>query len=347
MQNIDANLLQKRTPFNWTEECQTAFGAIKQQLANPPTLRMLTADGLLRLESDTSIYAAGGVLYQKQDDEWVLLGFHSKRMPPEVAKYGITELELAGLVVNVHGFKHLLYARPFEVIVDHKALERLVVAKSDFPTVRMQQLLFKLRRYDFTIKYKKGKELVTSDALSRLPFIEQTALADVIPLNFLVHLSEISAAALQREEELLAQVLYPSLEVIVEQRNHDIDKQHLGENNLLLQGIQIPRQQNTQSNKPSGSKGMPAMVFAMKPATRSANQIRTAFGGVKQPENIPAEWVQNIYETNSAPPQKRRNSSTKYLERLKQAVLPKVQPPSIIAQHIPKQEEIDSLLKEF
>ncbi len=59
---------------------------------------MPTADGLLRLESDTSIYAAGGVLYQKQDDEWVLLGFHSKRMPPEVAKYGITELELAGLV---------------------------------------------------------------------------------------------------------------------------------------------------------------------------------------------------------------------------------------------------------
>ena len=132
------NLLQKRTSFNWTEECQNTFDTIKQQLSNPPTLRMPTADGLLRLESDTSIYAAGGVLYQKQEDEWVLLGFHSKRMPPEVAKYGITELELAGLVVNIHGFKHLLYARPFEVIVDHKALERLIVAKSDFPTVRMQ-----------------------------------------------------------------------------------------------------------------------------------------------------------------------------------------------------------------
>ncbi len=66
----------------------------------------------------------------------------------------------------------------------------------------MQCLLFKLCRYDFTIKYKKGKDLVTSDALSCLPFIEQTALADMIPLNFLVHLSEISAAALQRDEEL-------------------------------------------------------------------------------------------------------------------------------------------------
>ncbi len=32
------NLLQKRTPFNWMEECQIAFDTIKQQLANPPTL---------------------------------------------------------------------------------------------------------------------------------------------------------------------------------------------------------------------------------------------------------------------------------------------------------------------
>ena len=169
----------------------------------------------------------------------------------------------------------------------------------------------------------------------------------MIPLNFLVHLSEISAAALQQDEELLAQVLYPSLEVIVEQKNCNVDKQHTGENNPLLQGIQIPCQQTMQSNKPSGREGMPVMVFALKPATKPTNQIRKVVSGVKQAENIPAEWVQNIYETNPAPPQKRRNISTKYLERAKQVVLPKEQPPSIIAWHIPKQEEIDSLLKEF
>ncbi len=186
-----------------------------------------------------------------------------------------------------------------------------------------------------------------SDALSRLPFIEQTALVDVIPLNFLVHLPEISVAALQREEELLAQVLYPSLEVIVEQINRDVDKQHSGENNPLLQTTQIPCQDGMLSNKISGRVGMLAMVFAVKPATKSANQIRKAVAGVKQTQNTPAEWVQNIYETNPAPPQKCRNISLRYLERVKQAVLSKEQPPSIIVRHIPKQEEIDSLLKEF
>ena len=49
-----------------------AFDTIKQQLVSPPTLQMPTADGLLRLESNMSIYAVGGVLYQKQEDEWVL-----------------------------------------------------------------------------------------------------------------------------------------------------------------------------------------------------------------------------------------------------------------------------------
>ncbi len=180
-----------------------------------------------------------------------------------------------------------------------------------------------------------------------MPFIEQTALADVIPLNFLVHLPEISAAALQRDEELLAQVLYLLLEVIVEQRNQDVDKQHPSENNSLLQGIQISRQQTMQGNKTFGREGMPAMVCVVKPATKTPSQIRKVAGGVKQAENIPTEWVQNIYETNPAPPQKCRNISTKYLERVKQAVLPKEQPPSIIARHILKQEEIDSLLKEF
>ncbi len=133
----------------------------------------------------------------------------------------------------------------------------------------------------------------------------------------------------------------------MEQRNCDIDKQHTTENNPLLQGNQIPRQQAMQSNKTYGREGMPAMVFALKPATKAPHQIRMVAGGVKQAKNIPAEWVQNIYETNPAPPQKCRNISTKYLERVKQAVLPKEQPLSIIAWHIPKQEEIDSLLKEF
>ena len=64
----------------------------------------------------------GGILLQKQGDKWVVIGYHSKRLPKSAKNLGITELELTGLLVNIHGFIQLLRNRYFEVLVDHKPL---------------------------------------------------------------------------------------------------------------------------------------------------------------------------------------------------------------------------------
>ena len=37
-----------------------------------------TPDSLFQLESDTSREGVGGTLLQKQGDEWVVIGYHSK-----------------------------------------------------------------------------------------------------------------------------------------------------------------------------------------------------------------------------------------------------------------------------
>ena len=105
------DLMHKRKHFEWTEACQAAFDQIKDQLQQPPVLNMPKAGGHFWLESDTSTFAAGAALYQEQENrdgtkEYVLVGYHSKRMPQEAKNYGITELELMGMVINVHGFKH-------------------------------------------------------------------------------------------------------------------------------------------------------------------------------------------------------------------------------------------------
>ena len=36
----------------------------------------------------------GGTLLQTQGDEWVVIGFHSNRLPKSAKNFGITELEL-------------------------------------------------------------------------------------------------------------------------------------------------------------------------------------------------------------------------------------------------------------
>ena len=50
----------------------------KELLISPPVLRAPTPEGLFRLESDTSHEVVRGTLFQKQNDEWVVIGYHSK-----------------------------------------------------------------------------------------------------------------------------------------------------------------------------------------------------------------------------------------------------------------------------
>ena len=122
-------LTKKKAVFKWSDECQKAFDTIKKCLQKLPVLCMLTRSGYFRLESDTSREAAGGALYKLQDNQWMLIGYHIKRLPEAVCNYGVCELELTGLVCNIHGFEHLLKNSYFEVIIDHKAIEYLKRAK--------------------------------------------------------------------------------------------------------------------------------------------------------------------------------------------------------------------------
>ena len=131
------------------------------------------------------IEGVGGTLLQKQGNEWVVIGYHSQRLPPSAKNFGVTELELTGLLVNINGFMQLLCNRYFEVLVNHKAIEYMIKSKTESPTTRLKTLLLKLGEYTTDLKYQKGSEMQTSDALSRLQNIADTPdNKDVIPLNF-------------------------------------------------------------------------------------------------------------------------------------------------------------------
>ena len=130
----------------------------------------------------------GGTLLQKQGDEWVVRGYHSKRLPKSAKNFGVTEFKLTGLLVNIHSFMQLLHNRYFKVLVDHKAIEYMIKSKTESPMMRLKTLLLKLSKYTIDLKYQKGSEMHTSDALSRLHnFTDTPDQKDVIPLNFLQH----------------------------------------------------------------------------------------------------------------------------------------------------------------
>ena len=72
---------KKSKEFKWTEEEEKAFNNIKKLLINPPALKAPTPNGLFHLASDTSQEGVGSTLLQKQGNEWVVIGYHSKRLP--------------------------------------------------------------------------------------------------------------------------------------------------------------------------------------------------------------------------------------------------------------------------
>ena len=182
------DLQKKAKKFKWTDEAKKAFKEIKKLLISLPVLKAPTADGLFQLESDTSREGVGGTLLQKQGDKWVVIGYHSKRLPKSAKNFGVTELELTGLLVNIHGFMQLLHNRYFEVLVDYKVIEYMIKSKTESPTTRLKTLLLKLSEYTIELKYQKGSEMHTSDALSQLHnFTDTPDEKDVIPLNFLQH----------------------------------------------------------------------------------------------------------------------------------------------------------------
>ena len=123
-------LTKKHTCFVWTDKHQKAFEDIKKLLIKLPVMRMVSENGIFRLESDTSRTTAGATLYQWQDIQWVLVGYHSKRLPDPVQNYGVTELELTGLLTNIHEFEQKLNNNYFEAIVNHKAIDYLIKSKS-------------------------------------------------------------------------------------------------------------------------------------------------------------------------------------------------------------------------
>ena len=179
------DLQKKAKKFKWTDEAEKAFNEIKKLLISLPVLKAPTPDGLFRLESDTSRDGVGGNLLQKQGDEWVIISYHSKRLPKSAKNFGVTELELTRLLVNIHSFMQLLRNQYFEVLVDHKVIEYMIQSKTESPTTRLKTLLLKLSECTIELKYQKGSKMHTSDTLSRLNnFTDTPDEKDIIPLNF-------------------------------------------------------------------------------------------------------------------------------------------------------------------
>ena len=177
------DLTRKGRPFVWTKLHQENFDKIKKQMASPPVLTLPTSTGRYILYSDTSKLHAGSALWQIQNGQPRLVGYASKSLPKACANYGITELEMTGLLYNMIQWKYWLGKKDFDAAVDHRAIPYIMKAKHLPTTDRITRLLEGLNQFTFHLYYVKGKDMILCDFLSRVAADDSDPM-DLIPIAF-------------------------------------------------------------------------------------------------------------------------------------------------------------------
>ncbi|KAL0934971.1 reverse transcriptase domain protein [Colletotrichum truncatum] len=163
-------LSKKDVPWQWEEEQEQAFNEIKQQVTSEPILVIPNPEKPFEVETDSSDYAIGGQLGQR-DDEGRLhpCAFFSRKLHGPELNYQIHDKELMAIIEAFKEWRPQLSGTKYEVKVytDHKNLAHFTTSKDlNKRQIRWSEFL---SEFNFRIIYRKGKENGRADALSRRP----------------------------------------------------------------------------------------------------------------------------------------------------------------------------------
>ena len=155
-----------------TSGIRKAFTKLRQAFIKALILYHFDLERHIRIETDASGYAIGGVFSQLTLDNlgrWHPVAFFSRKMIPAETRYETHDGELLAIVEAFKTWRHYLenYRHEVLVLTDHNNLQRFMDTKSlSSRQVRWAQ---ELSRYHFQIDYRQGKANGAADALSRYP----------------------------------------------------------------------------------------------------------------------------------------------------------------------------------
>ena len=152
----------KEKKFEWSDEAQTAFEDIKREPCEAPVLGMPTEKGMYVLDTDASVIAISGILYQEQ--EWkgrtVLrpIAYGSKVLSDTEMKYGAPKAEMFAVVTY-------LGSAPVKLRVDNRALSWLKTYSTDQSDIG--RWIVRLDGYHMIIEHRMSDKHQNADRLSK------------------------------------------------------------------------------------------------------------------------------------------------------------------------------------
>jgi len=120
--------MKKNQRLEWSEECQNAFGELKEALMSPPVLVLPTADDHFILDTDASEESIGAVLSVVRDGHENVVAYAGRTLNKNELNYCVTRKELLAIVHFAKHFRQYLLGRQFVIRTDRAARRFGVVA---------------------------------------------------------------------------------------------------------------------------------------------------------------------------------------------------------------------------
>ena len=109
-------LTSKNIIYDWKDEHQKCFDAIKRVIERELLLAYPDFNDLFEINTDDSKLQIGAVIFQKGNP----IALYSRKMNSAQQNYTTTEKELLSLVATLKEFRNILLGHQITVYTDHK-----------------------------------------------------------------------------------------------------------------------------------------------------------------------------------------------------------------------------------
>jgi transposase InsO family protein len=159
-------LTRKSESFVWGNEQRLAFEQLKQLLTSSHVMAYPMVNEPYKLYTDACNYAVGAILVQEHDGVEKVVQYVSHQLSGPQLRWATIEKEAYAVVYAIQKLRPYLYGAEVTVFTDHKPLTSLFT--KEMINTKIQRWAVLLAEYGAKIRYRKGKNNIRADMLSRI-----------------------------------------------------------------------------------------------------------------------------------------------------------------------------------
>ena len=179
-------LLEKDAQWCFEAAHENTIERLKSIITSEPVLKYFDPQLPTKVSTDASKFGLGATLEQKHSDKWCPVAFASCALTQAEYNYCPIEKETLSVFFGCEKFHEFVYGQLFEVENDHQPLKSIFNKPISKAPPRNQRFLLRLYRYDFTLNYTPGKNMVVSDALRRAYLKDQKPEISDAKMNYMI-----------------------------------------------------------------------------------------------------------------------------------------------------------------